>query len=202
MCLTARDISLLDHPRQPARSPFCEQGDFITASHAGLSGCGQLHPPLFYRHPCHANPLPSLPRPPVPGPRVRPLCSCPRKVGREGDREQDGDLSRGCQENALLPGRVLKRKKGSKAASPAQWFIPGRTWGPGQSQTLPQRQEHKQRRLLRLRKCRDGKFQGLGSRSSSPQARSRANPGGEETGRSEWFPESGASGGTCLFALM
>lgn len=101
---------------------------------------------------------------PLPHPAQAPeagLCSCPRKVGQEGDREQDGDFSRGCWESAWLPGLVLKRKKGSKAASPAQQFVPSRAWGPGQSRALPQHREHKQRRLPRIRKSKDGKFQGL-----------------------------------------
>lgn len=124
--------------------------------------------------------MPTRSLPPCPAcawPQSQAPCSCPRKVGREGDREQDGDLSRGCRENASLPGLVLKRKKGSKAASPAQRFILGRAWGPGQSQTLPQRQEHKQRRLLRIRKCRDGKFQGLRLQAPLPPAPERIQVG-------------------------
>lgn len=82
--------------------------------------------------PRYSNPRPLPPQAPEAG-----LCSCPRKVGQEGDREQDGDFSRGCWENAWLPDLVLERKKGSKAASPAQQFVPSRAWGPGQSCALP-----------------------------------------------------------------
>lgn len=60
-----------------------------------------------------AVPLLLLPQAPDPG-----CVPVPGRGGQEGDREQDGDFSRGCWENAWLPGLVLKRKRGSKAASP------------------------------------------------------------------------------------
>ena len=61
---------------------------------------------------------PALPAFPPPSPALREIraCpkaqrqapgSCPRKVGPEGDREQDGDCSRGCWEDASLPGLML-----------------------------------------------------------------------------------------------
>lgn len=158
----AGGISRLDHPGQLAASPFScpsrEPGDPLSARHEGLSGCGQLHPPLSRSllpgQPC------LLPLPPT----LREIKACiwpQRKVGQERDREQDGEFLRGCWENASLPGRVLERKKGSQAAFPAQQLAPGRGWGPGQSRGLPQHQKHKQRKLLRTRKSEDGKFQGL-----------------------------------------
>lgn len=112
---------------------------------------------------------PSLLLQSLPWPRGRPPGSCPRKGGAGGATEQDMESSRGAAGGGRLPGLVLERKKGSRAASPAALLVcpgQGREGGggggrcAGQSHALPQRQEHKQRRL-RIRKSEDGKFQGL-----------------------------------------
>lgn len=176
--------------------------------------------------PCSALLCSALPAFPPPSPALREIraCawpqrqapgSCPRKVGREGATEQDGEFSRGGREGALLPGLVLERKKGSRAASPAHWwFVPGGGEKgaevvvgecAGQPHALPQHQEHKQRRLRGSGSPRMGNSRA--SQLHRPLSESGRRGGKDESrvcpGPSAGPLWRGASGeGTSQFSLM
>lgn len=97
--------------------------------------------------------------------------SCPRKVGREGPQSRMESSRGGGWEGALLPGLVLERKKGSRAASPAALLVcPGqeREGGGGGGGRVcwtvpcpPPAPGAQTKEAARIRKSEDGKFQGL-----------------------------------------
>lgn len=130
----------------------------------------------FHRNPFHTSPSSSLSLPP----RCREIGACPWPLAPEAGPlflSQEGGvgggqgtgwrLLKGLLGECLASWPRVKKKERKPSGLPCSAVCPRQSVVPGQSQALPQRQEHKQRRLLRIRKFEDGKFQGLPAPCSS-----------------------------------